>query len=87
MKIRIIKEPTFWGPNYAKESLIGLIVPVDKSAPPRNEMYPIRKELLLDILEKKDPIAYGWWKEHFWPQKDNSDDWVYFPIEACEEIN
>lgn len=84
MKIKIIKEPPVFGPNYAKESLLGLIMTTDESAPKKENAFAVKKELFIRAIEEKgDIIALGWWQEHFWPPKE---DWVYFPKNCCKKI-
>ena len=87
MKIKIVKEPPFGGPNYAKEALVGLVLPVDENAPIQLESYAVKKKALMGALENKDPIAFGWWQECFWPPKDPPEEWIYFPEEYCKEVS
>lgn len=85
LKIEIIKEPPFFGPNYAKDSLKGLILSIDENAPRKPESYAVKKETLIRALQEKgDIIALGWWEEHFWPSKEQ---WLYFPKEFCQEVD
>jgi len=85
MKIKVVKEPPFGGPNYAKESLVGLTFPTDENASREENAYAVKKEDLITELEKQgDIIALGWWQEHLWPPKER---WIYFPKDCCQEID